>query len=262
MIKLTSNFQPNSTYTTDFIVEQIIPKLNDRLPCVEEATKEELILAVSGFFAHGMNNYVVDCSGNPLLTEVLKKLVGYGWLQPHNTVKDVYRLSIPNSRLEFATVNRDTSVPTLDTSYKTRYLDGSFSEVNRDHITLIDGYPAITWKVINLELQVAYVTGKQEQPSRQYITLDGEKLSTTLLKADREELQATHNKIIEAAASTDGVWKYQDGLIGHNLPMIEKAVRDAVIKVVGKANFKFLAVIEQNNYSGEIDTVESIGGTN
>ncbi|QBX33402.1 hypothetical protein E4191_00720 [Paracoccus liaowanqingii] len=145
MIKLSTKFKPANSYTSDFIKEQIIPKLDNRLSVVENATQEDLIIAVSSFFAHGMNSYVVDCSGNHLLEEILKKLVGYGWLRPDDTVKDVFRVDLPNSRLEFVTVKYDINALKVETSYNTKYLDGSHEEVNKADIRYVDGYPVEYW---------------------------------------------------------------------------------------------------------------------
>lgn len=148
MKTLSVKFKPASTYTFEFIKEQILPKLDNRLPFVEHATQEELIVAVSSFFAHGKHNYKVDCSGNPLLQEILKKLVGYGWLAPHGTVKDVFRVDIPNSRLEFVTVKYDSSALKVQTIYNTKYLDGTEAEVNPEDIKYVDGYDYEYWKTL------------------------------------------------------------------------------------------------------------------
>ena len=261
MKQLITKFKPANGYTADFITDQVIPKLNDRLPIVEEATQAELIAAISPFFAHGPTSYLVDCSVNPLFEPVLRTLLLNGHLRPDSTEKNVYRMSLPNSRLGFVTINSDPDAPKVETTYKTKYLDGTHSEVQREYISLVDDYPAVTWEPINPLLQTAYVTGKQDQPTKQYISLDNEKFATTILKADKEELQATYEKIIETATGGKGtVWRYRDGCISSDLAMIDKAVTNATIKVVGNAKFKFLAETKQNDYRGEISTLPSVGG--
>lgn len=260
MKTLSNKFKPANGYTTDFIKEQIVPKLNQRLAVIEQATEDEIALAISSFFAHGQTSYIVDCSVNPLYEEIRDKLVEYGHLRPDSTVKDVFRVSLPHSRLGFVTVDADLNSPKVETVYNTKYLDGSYHEVDRDYIRLVEGYPAVTWKAISPDLQVAYLTGQQDQPTRHYISLDKEKLANTFLKADREELLAIHDKIIDTATATDGVWRYQAGLISYNLSQIEKAVRFATIQVAEKADFKFLAEIKKNNRQDEIETLESVGG--
>ena len=145
MKTLQTKFKPGNGFTSDFIIEQIIPKLNSRLPFVEEASRDELVIAISSFFAHGMRNYVADCSDSPLLQEILVKLVNYGWLRPDGTVKNVYRQSLPMNRLAFATVDSDPTQLKVDTVYKTRYNDGTHDEVDQEDILYVDGYPVDVW---------------------------------------------------------------------------------------------------------------------
>lgn len=145
MKTLSVKFKPGNGYTSDFIIEQIIPKLDTRLSVVEEASRDELVVAISSFFAHGMRNYVAECSDNPLLKEILAKLVNYGWLRPDGTVKNVFRQSLPMNRLAFATVNSDPTKPKVDTVYGTRYNDGTHDEVDQEDILYVDGYPVEVW---------------------------------------------------------------------------------------------------------------------
>lgn len=145
MKTLSVKFKPANTYTQDFIKEQIIPKLDNLLSAVENATQAELIVAVSSFFAHGMHSYIVDVSVNALFPEILKKLVGYGYLRPDSTVKDVFRVDLPNTRLAFVTVKYDINALKVETTYNTKYVDGSHDEVEQADINFVDGYPVEYW---------------------------------------------------------------------------------------------------------------------
>lgn len=257
--QFTLKFKPNSSQTKDYIKDNIIPKLNMTLPELKEATEEEIIVAVSSFLAHGRNFYTIGESENPLLKEIKNKLIHYGIIVTWDNIK--YKLGVGLSSLTFATVNSDPIQPKVDTSYNTRYSDGTHCEVEREEITLVNGFPAVTWEAVKPEIQIAYLTGKVEQHSRQYISLESEKLPTTLLKAEREELRTQYEQIINTASEADLVWRYRDGLISTNLTLIEKAVNHATIKLFGRADFGFLAHIQQNDRQGQINNIQSIGGT-
>ena len=146
MKQLTQKFKPANVFSQDFIEADILPKLNYKIPAADNATKEELVQAVSAFFAHGQREYIVDYSENALIEEVLSKLVYFGYLRPDRKSDKVFRLDLPIARLEFRTLSSVAGQPKVVTKYKTTYTDGSHSEVDYSDIAFVDGYTLETWE--------------------------------------------------------------------------------------------------------------------
>lgn len=145
MITLSKKFTPNNVWTKEFIETDILRKLSQKLQVVSDATEDELIDAVSSFFAYGKSLFTVDFIDNELLHHISQVLVGFGYLRPDDKNKNVFKVALSFDRLAFKTKNVNRDSLRVDTLYGTRYTDGSHDEVDQSAYKYVEGYPAEKW---------------------------------------------------------------------------------------------------------------------
>lgn len=96
-----------------------------------ESTK----IALGSFLAYGPNKFKVEQGKYDI--EVLMQLLKFGVIYKYPREEDTYRLWLPNSLLEFRTVQVDKTKPRVMTEYRTTYCDGTHTEIPENQIKTI-----------------------------------------------------------------------------------------------------------------------------
>lgn len=112
-------FKP-ANLPTNNLVDALIEKY--KLPN-NKSTK----IALGSFMAYELNKFKVKEGKYDV--EILLQLLKFGVLYKYKNEENTYRLWLPNSLLEFRTVQVDKSKPRVTTEYGSTYNDGSHIEV-------------------------------------------------------------------------------------------------------------------------------------
>lgn len=127
IITYKEKFQPANLPTSN-LVDELIEKYKLQN---NESTK----IALGSFMAYGQNKFKVKEGKYDI--EILMQLLRFGVIYKYPKEEDTYRLWLPNSLLEFRTVQVDKTKPRVMTEYRTIYCDGSHDEIPENLIKTI-----------------------------------------------------------------------------------------------------------------------------